>query len=66
MNPVAMQEVNRARHQDRQRASEARHRTTYSDAERRGLIRALLERLREFSGRERRYPALKLEEKRGV
>jgi hypothetical protein len=50
MNPVASQEVNRVRHQDLQRANEARRLALTSGRAQRGLVKRLLSKLRGFAG----------------
>jgi hypothetical protein len=50
MNPVAMHEVNKARHQDLQRGNDARRRASGSDHKRRGLVKSLLAKLRRLAG----------------
>ena len=57
MNPVGMQEVNKARHQDLERANEARSRALSSREEGRGLVTTLLAKLARLAGRGRRQAA---------
>lgn len=66
MNPVAMQEVNRARRQDLNRAAEARRRASAASAGQRGLVTAMLEKVGGLIDRRERLPALRSEKKRGV
>lgn len=66
MNPVAMQEVNRARHQDVNRAVAARRRASANREGHSGLMSLLLKKTGRVRGRGERFPALSSEERRGV
>lgn len=58
MNPVSMHEVNKARHQDLERATEARRNALGAVDARRGLVRTLLEKLNRLVSHSIRPPAL--------
>lgn len=66
MNPVAMQEVNKARHQDVNRAVAARRRASANREGPSGLMSTLLEKMGRVRDRGERFPALSPEERQGV
>lgn len=66
MNPVAMHEVNKARHQDLERLIEAQRQASAGRPQGSGFVHALLEKLSGLVGKRKRTPESQPGEKRSA